>query len=138
MDKIHFQIITPEKVVFKDEIDSVTMPTPEGQITILPGHIPLVSITNPGEIIIKKGSEIRCIAVMRGFVENSKDSVRLMADAAELAEDIDEKRAQEARERAEKAKETAQGHQEVAEATAALERALTRIKIAQRKKSRHL
>lgn len=136
--RLNFQIITPEKTVFKDEVDSVTIPTIDGQITILPGHIPLVSITNPGEIILKKGSEIKNIAIMRGFIENSQDNVRLMADAAEFAEDIDEKRAQEAMERAQKAKETSQDHLELAEATAALERALMRIKIVQRKKSRHL
>lgn len=136
--RLNFQIITPDKTVFKDEVDSITIPTIDGQITILPGHIPLVSITSPGEIILKKGSEIKNIAVMRGFIENSQDNVRLMADAAEFAEDIDEKRAQEAKERAQKAKETAQDHLELAEATAALERALMRIKIVQRKKSRHL
>jgi F-type H+-transporting ATPase subunit epsilon len=136
--KLHFQIITPDKVVFKDEVDSITIPTLDGQITILPNHIPLVSITNPGELVIKKNNETKNIAVMAGFIENSHNNVRLMADAAELAEDIDEKRAQEAIERAKKAKDEAQDHTEIAEATAALERALTRIKIAQRKKSRHL
>ncbi|MCL5795218.1 MAG: ATP synthase F1 subunit epsilon [Patescibacteria group bacterium] len=136
--KLNFQIITPDKIIFQDEADAITVPATDGQITILPNHIPLVSVTKPGEIIIKKGNETKNIAVMRGFIENSQNNVRLMADAAELAEDIDERRAQEAKERAQKAKETTQDHLELAEATAALERALVRIKIAQRKKSRHI
>ena len=133
MNKINFEIITPEKIVFKDEIDSITLPASEGEITILPNHIPLVAPTKPGEIIIKKGTEIHHMTVMGGFIENSDNKVKLLADAAELVEEIDERRAEEARKRAELAKEKATTQVEFAEATAALERALTRIKIVRRK-----
>lgn len=135
--KLHFEIITPEKVVYSDEIDSVTVPTIDGEITILPGHIALVSPTKPGEIIIKKDNTTHHMAVMRGFVETSNDKVRLLAEAAELAEEIDTRRAEEARKRAEVAKAQAKDQVEFADATAALERAITRVKISERKHRHH-
>lgn len=134
MNKLHFQIITPERVVYSDEIDSITLPTQDGEITVLPNHIPLVSSTKPGEIMIKKDNQTHHMAVMGGFIEVSENKVRLLADAAELAEEIDERRAEEARKRAEKAKSEAKDDVSFADATAALERAITRIKISQRKR----
>jgi F-type H+-transporting ATPase subunit epsilon len=137
MSKLHFEIITPDKIAFRDEIDSITLPTQEGEITILPGHIPLVAPIKPGEIMIKKDGTARHMAVMRGFVEMSSDKVRLMAEAAELEEEIDERRAEEAKRRAEQAVTSAKDKTEFADATASLERALTRIKIAKRKHHHH-
>lgn len=136
-NKLHFEIVTPEKVAFRDEIDSITLPTSEGEITILPKHIPLVTIISPGEIVIKKEGKIHHMAVMRGFLEKSGETIKLITDAAELADEIDERRAEEAKQRAQKAKEAAKNEVEITEATVALERALTRIKVAQRKKHRH-
>ena len=135
--KLHFEIITPEKVVYKDEIDQITLPTADGEITILPGHIPLIAPTKPGEIALKKDGISRHIAVMSGFVETSENKVRLMADAAELAEEIDTRRAEEAKKRAEEAKANAKDQFEFSDATAAMERAITRIKIAKRKSRHH-
>jgi len=134
MNKLHFEIITPDKTVYSDEIDQITLPTRDGEITILPNHIPLVAPTKPGEITIKKGSETHHMAVMGGFVEVSDNKVRLLADAAELADEIDERRAQEALERAQKAKFEAKDDVAFIDATAALERALSRLKIVNRKK----
>lgn len=136
MNKLNFQIITPDKVVYKDEIDQLSVPTINGEITILPNHIPLITPLQPGEITIKKDNKLRHMAVMRGFVEVSDNNIRLIADAAELAEEIDDRRAEEALERAKNAKEEAKDDVAFADATAALERAITRVKIA-RKKSKH-
>lgn len=135
--KLHFEIITPEKTVFSEEIDSLTLPTEEGEITILPGHIPLVATTKPGEITIKSNGKIHHLAVMRGLVETAENKIKLLADAAELAEEIDERRAEEAKKRAEQAKEQAETQVEFAEANALFERALTRIKIV-RKHRKHI
>ena len=133
MNKLHFQIITPDKIAYDDEIDSLTLPTTEGEITILPNHIPLVTAVKPGEIMIRKDQKTHQMAVMKGFLEVSENKVKLMAEAAELAEEIDERRAEEAKKRAEKAKAEAKDQVEFADATSALKRALTRIKIGQRK-----
>jgi len=136
-NKLNFEIITPEKIVYRDEIDSLTLPTQEGQITILPEHIPLVTMIVPGEIIIKKNNDFHHIAVMKGFLETSQNHIKILTDAAELAEEIDDRRAEEAKLRAKKAKAQATTNIEIAEATVALERALTRIKVAQRKRKHH-
>lgn len=138
MQKLHFEIITPENIVFKDDIDSITLPTQEGEITILPGHIPLIAPTKPGEITVKKDNSVHHMAVMNGFLETSDNNIRLMVESAELAENIDERRAEEAKKRAVEAKEKATTDIEMAEATAALERALARIKVAERKKRKHI
>ena len=131
-NKLQFKIITPEKTVYSDEIDSITLPTEDGEITILPGHIPLVAPTKPGEIMIKKDDKVHHMVVMRGFVETSEDKVRLLADAAELAEEVDERRAEEAKKRAEQAKAESKDKIQFADASAALERALVRLKVARR------
>lgn len=132
--KLKFQIITPEKIVFNEEIDSITLPTVDGEITVLPNHIPLISVTKPGEIMIKKDGQAHHMAVMRGFVETSDNRVRLMTDAAELADEIDERRAEEAKVRAEKLVAESKDQVEYTDASAALARALARIKVARRKR----
>ena len=137
MKNIELEIITPEKVVYKDTIQKIILPTSEGQITILPDHISLVTVTMPGEIVVYKENDTSHMAVMNGFVEFSDNKLKLMTDAAELAEEIDERRAEEAVKRSEVAKEKALNDVENAEASAALQRALIRIKVAQRKSRRH-
>lgn len=102
MKILNFEITTPEKIVLKDEIESVTVPTKMGQITILPDHIPIVSSLEPGELIVRKEKEEIPMAVSGGFVHVSFDNkVIILADTAEKVEEIDEQRADRARERAE-------------------------------------
>ena len=137
MNKLKIKIITPEKTALTQEADSVSLPATAGQITILPNHIPLITALCTGEIIIKNGSDAKNLHVASGFAEVSKDTIRIMTDAAELAEDINIQRAEEAKKRAQQAKEQASSDIESAEATAALERALSRIRIAQRKRRHH-
>ena len=98
-----FQIVTPEKTVSSDEIQQVSLPTPDGEITILPHHIPLVTILKPGELRYVKNKEEISLAVSGGFVEVRDDgSVVVLADTAEHAAEIDLARAEEARNRAAK------------------------------------
>jgi len=101
MSKITFQLVTPERRLMNEEVDSVTCPTIEGQITVLPKHEPLVATLQHGELIVKNGSESQHIAVSGGFVEVRKDEVVILADSAEHAHEIDVERAQEAKKRAE-------------------------------------
>lgn len=132
--KIHFQIITPEKVVYQDEIDQVTIPTKQGQITVLPHHIPLISIIEPGELILKKNDQEIPMFVSGGFVEVKKgDKIVILADSAEKVGEIDEERAEKARERAfSLRKEKFSDDVKFSEAAAALERALGRLKVAKK------
>lgn len=100
---IKFEITTPERVVFKEEVAQVTVPTRQGEITILPKHIPLVSILEPGVIELTKPDDSRhVLAVSGGFIEVLKDKVVILADTAERGEEIDEEKAEAARAEAEK------------------------------------
>ncbi|MBU1420929.1 ATP synthase F1 subunit epsilon [Patescibacteria group bacterium] len=100
---IRFEIVTPEKVALKDDVLQITVPTQEGEITILPKHTPLVANLKPGVVELKnKDNQIKIISVSGGFIEVLRNKVVLLADTAERAEEIDIKRAEEARERAEK------------------------------------
>lgn len=138
MKKILFEIVTPEKIVFKDEIDALSVPTIDGQITIMSDHIPIITMLKSGEITIKKGNDTTYLALSNGFLEVSDNHIKIIADNAEHAEEIDIKIAEEARIRAQKAKETANTRKEIALAEAALQHALAQIKVANRKKRSHL
>lgn len=105
---IKFEIVTPEKVVLKEQILQVTVPTEEGEITVLPEHIPLVSILKPGVLELKRlDKEIEIISVSGGFIEVLRDKVVILADTAERAQDLDEELILNAKIKAEKAKEEA-------------------------------
>ncbi|MBA3047523.1 ATP synthase F1 subunit epsilon [Patescibacteria group bacterium] len=103
MKIIKFEIVTPERVVLKEQVVQVTAPTRQGEITVLPNHIPLVASLMPGVIeIIKENGNSEIMSVSGGFIEVSKNKVVILANTAEMAEEIDETRVEEARERAEK------------------------------------
>jgi len=102
---IKFELVTPERVVLKEEVLQATVPTQSGEITILPDHIPLVSILSPGVIELKKMTgESEVISVSGGFVEVLKNKLVILADTAELAIELDEQRIEEARKKAEEMK----------------------------------
>ncbi len=139
MKKILFKIITPEKTAFTDEVDSVSLMTQMGEITVLANHIPLIGILLPGEIKVKKGSEDHFLSVTGGYVEvHTENKVTVLADAAERVEEIDIERAEKARERAEKMiKEKGFADDiEFAALQSALERSLSRIRIAKKRSRR--
>lgn len=132
---IHFEIVTPERVVLREEITQVTVPTKMGEITVLPNHIPLVASLRPGVIHVKKtGGEDEVMSVSGGFLEVLKDKVVILADTAERAEEIDESRLMQARERAVELKERARRGEKInfTEVNAAIERELARAKAVQK------
>jgi F-type H+-transporting ATPase subunit epsilon len=134
--KLKFEIITPERVVLKDKVDQITIPTAEGEITVLPNHIPLIAVLRPGEIVAKKGKEEIAMSCSGGFIEVTGDKVLILADTAEKAEELVEAEIEKAKERAQKILE--EKHIDAgkyADATASLERELARLKVA-RKRSR--
>jgi F-type H+-transporting ATPase subunit epsilon len=133
-NKIKFKIVTPEHTVFEDLIDQVTLPTRDGEITVLPEHIPLISVLAPGELMAKKGGEEIAMAVSGGIIEVQKNEITILADTAERAEEIDLARAEEARKKAENLKEekNRMDGTEYAAVAALLERNLARIKVARK------
>ena len=139
MATIDFKILTPEKVAHEDAIDALTIDTQDGPITVLPNHVPLVSVLKPGEMVVKKGDDEVVMAVLGGFLEVQKGSkVIVLADSAERAEDIDLEKAEEAKKRAEElAKEKlSQDDQDYARVAAALEKELAKIRVARKHKNR--
>lgn len=135
--KINFKIATPERVVFKNDVDQITLPTKQGEITILPNHIPLIAVLKPGEIVIKNDNEEVSLAVSGGFIEVLSDKVVVLADTAERAEELDIERAEAARKRAEEAlKQKKFDAKEFASLTAMMEKELARLKVAKKYRKR--
>lgn len=82
-------IITPEKTAYEGEIDSVVLNTEEGEIGILPGHLPLVTLLRAGDVVVDKGGEREFLAVDKGFAEVSDDHIRVLTEAAIDVAEID-------------------------------------------------
>jgi len=133
---MELKIITPEKILYQEMVDSVSFQTMEGEITILPNHIPLISAIKPGELRIKIGKNTEHFSITRGVAEIDGKNIMVLTDAAERAEEIDAKRAEEARQRAKEImSQKAVDEESYADAVAHLERAISRIKIARKKRS---
>ncbi len=131
---IKFKIVTPERIVYEDEIYQATLSVTDGEVTILPNHRSYIASLKPGEIIIKKKDEISELAVSGGFIEFNDNQLIVLADTAERAEEIDLKRAEEARQRAENIKQQriTLDEEEYASVAATLEKELARIRVAKR------
>jgi F-type H+-transporting ATPase subunit epsilon len=131
---IRLEIVTPERLVFSEEVDSVNLPGSEGELGVLPHHAPLVSTLGIGELRIRRGGEEELFAIAGGFLQVRPDKVVVMAETADMASEIDLEKAQQARAEAEKALET--GFEEgadLAAARAALQQALLRIRVGERR-----
>jgi F-type H+-transporting ATPase subunit epsilon len=128
MKKFKLKVATPERVVLADEVEQVSVETKMGQITILPEHLPLVAELAPGEIVVKRdGKQEDWMAISGGFVEVLPSEVVILADTAEYAHEIDERRAEEARRQAEKLlKEKVMDKEEYALLAAKLQKEMAR------------
>jgi F-type H+-transporting ATPase subunit epsilon len=131
------QIVSPERVVFEEEnVDSVTLPGGDGELTILPSHAPLMSTLAPGALTLRRGNEEVDIALSGGFLEVRNDKVVILADTAERSDELDQERAEEARRRAAARLATQEDALDIARAVAALERATARLKVIERRRRR--
>lgn len=131
---IDVELVTPERLVFHDQVDFIAAPSTKGEVGILPGHAPLLTQLGVGELRLKKGNETQFIALTGGFLEVQKGSrVSIFAETAEFASEIDIERAKQAAEKAKaklvQAKDLTAV--ELAAVEAALSRALLRTKIVQ-------
>lgn len=148
---IIFEIATPERVVYKETVDSLTLPTKDGEITVLPNHIPLVSVLVPGVITVRKGKDEQYMAVSGGFIEVQPAQISpaeklqsgrpitrvvVLADTAERAEELTEAAIEKARADAQQALLEKRGADEesFATAAAALERELARLKVVRKRR----
>ena len=131
------EIITPEKVVYSKEIQQVTLPTPQGEITVLPQHVPLVSSVAAGELKIVDQNGENYLAISGGLLQVDPAGVRILADSAERVEEIDVARAEVARQRAiELIKEKKEEKVDYTALAAKLEKELTRLRVARRRHHR--
>ena len=131
---LRLEIVTPEKLAYEDDVDMVLVPGIDGEMGILPHHTPLVSLLGVGELKIRKGGSEESFAIAGGFLQVRPDKVVVMAETADLAAEIDLEKAQQARAEAERALEA--GYVEGADLSAAraeLQRALMRIRVAERR-----
>ena len=130
---IRLEIVTPERLVYQDDVDAVAVPGIEGELGVLPHHAPLVTTLGLGELRIRKSGVEEHFAIVGGFLQVRPDRVVVMAETADMASEIDLEAAQEARRDAERALEV--GDQEgadLAAARVALQSALLRIRVAER------
>lgn len=134
MAKIKLEVVTVEKLVYSDDVDEVIAPGTEGELGILPHHAPLITMLEPGVLIIKAGGQDVELALSGGYMEVRPDRVIVLADAAERAEEIDVSRAEAARLRAQKTMAEAPSGEGSLAAEAALKRSLARLKVAQRRR----
>ncbi|MEI7741878.1 MAG: ATP synthase F1 subunit epsilon [bacterium] len=135
---MHLSVITPEKTVFKDEVQEISLPTQSGEITILPNHIPLVAALKSGAARVKKDGAEYFVAMTGGMVQIKEDgSVVVLADAADRAEELDEAKIQEAHDAAKKLLEGVRASDDLQYAALAskIEHEIAKLKVA--RKSRH-
>ena len=130
--QLKLKIITPERTVLEEMVDSVSLPTTEGEITILPNHIPLVTALKSGDIVARKQGEDIPLATVGGFVEIHDNEVAVLADFAEHVSEIGEDTLKEAQARAAEIREMQKNASDVdfEHLASELERSLTRVKIA--------
>ncbi len=100
-EKLLFEIVTPERLIFSEEVDEVTVPGAEGEFGVLPGHVPFLSALQIGKLALKQGGREHVFAVSGGFVEVHEDHVILLAESAERSDEIDMERTLNAKSRAE-------------------------------------
>ncbi len=132
---LRLEVVTVERIVYtQDDVDMVIAPGSEGLLGILPRHAPLLTALAYGELRVKRGGVEESFAIGGGFMEVRPDRVTVLADTAERADEIDLERAQVARRRAEERLHAGVGTVDFSRAEMALQRSLTRIKVAERRK----
>jgi F-type H+-transporting ATPase subunit epsilon len=134
MATFKLEIVTAERMVFSGEVSALIAWGVEGQLGILPHHAPLMTMLQPGDLMIRKDKEEEYLAISGGFLEVRPDKVIILADACERVDEIDIARAEEAKKRAQETMKAAPLGVDAAAAEAALRRSLARLKVAERKR----
>jgi F-type H+-transporting ATPase subunit epsilon len=130
-EQIQLEVVTPERRVLAEAVDSVNVPGANGELGILPGHTPLISQLQTGVLSYVQSGAVHRLHVSGGFVEVNADRVSVLAEVAERPEEIDAARARLAREHAEKTLSSFSGTEEDFEtARAQLERNVVRLQLA--------
>jgi F-type H+-transporting ATPase subunit epsilon len=136
MATFRLEIATAERMIFAADVNEVVVWGVEGQLAILPHHAPLMTMLQPGDVMIKTNQGEEYLAISGGFLEVRPDRVIILADACERAEEIDIARAEAAKRRAEEILKTQPPRVDAAAAEAALRRSLVRLKVAEKRRRR--
>ena len=133
MGNVHLEVVTPERILISQEVETVVAPGSLGEFGVLEGHVPFLSGIVPGELRFTAGGKTERFAVSSGFAEVSENKVSILVDAAERARDVDLERARKALERAKErlAKRGVEDYDFV-RAEVSLRRAIARIKVAEK------
>lgn len=123
------RIIAPDRIFYEGEVSMVEFNTTEGEIGILPGHIPMTVIVKPGILNVYEEGGEKCAALHAGFAEILPDGVTILAEIIEWPQEIDESRAEAALQRARERLESRTPETDIARAETALQRAIARINV---------
>ncbi|WP_164667586.1 F0F1 ATP synthase subunit epsilon [Virgibacillus doumboii] len=131
MKTLNVSVVTPDGPVLEDSFDMVSCKAENGELGVLPGHIPMVAPLSISAVRLKRANDTELLAVNGGFLEVTPDKVTILAQSAEKPSDINVDRAQEAKTRAEQRLQTKQDDIDFQRAELALKRAMNRLDIAQ-------
>jgi len=135
---LKLEIVTPEALIFSDEVDTVVLPGYEGEMGVLPAHAPLVTTLLPGELRYTKAGKTTDMAVGEGLVEVTGSTARVLTDMAIHSEDIDEKAVEEALERAKHSLESlkhGEQQEEVAAVMAMIQRSTAQLHVKRKRRT---
>ena len=133
-DTMKLEIVTPEATVYSEDVQMVTLRALEGQIGVLPHHVPLLTQVIPGEMIVRRNGEESFVAIGDGLVLVTGDQVSIVTDMAVAAASIDEAKAEDARQRAAARLRDKISDEEVASVNASLARSLAQLKVKRRRR----
>ena len=136
MTSFKLEIVTAEKLVYTGYADILVVPGVDGELAVLPGHAPLLTLLKPGEMRVVEGDKENHIAVSGGFIEVLNDEVSILADTAERAEEIDIDRAEAALKQARDRIESKTSDMDLEKALASLRRSEARLIVAKRRHRR--
>lgn len=133
MATLKLEIVTPERKIYSEDVDMVTLPGSEGELGVYPKHVPLLTTLKPGELRVIQNGRETTMAIGEGFVEIKADSVSVLTDMALEAEKIDISAAEAAVERAKAAMKEDQTPEQVAAIQASLQKALAQLHVKRRR-----
>ena len=134
-DKLQLTIVSQERQLISASVDAVTAPTTEGEITVLPGHLPLLVQLQVGELVYRIGKEEHSFVISRGFMDVAPDnSIKIMVDTATAAREISVKKAEEAMKQAHETMQQTTDRRELLLAEASLKQAMWELRVAQKTK----
>jgi F-type H+-transporting ATPase subunit epsilon len=133
-DTLRLEIVTPEGIVYSEDVEMVTLMGVDGEMGILPQHVPLMTQLVPGEMIVRRGGHDQFLAVGEGLVEVTGQRVSILTDMAIAAEKIDEAMVEEARRRAEARLREKLSAEEIASVNASLAHSLAQLHVKRRRR----